>query len=546
MQLDSYLEIFTTMYGWAFANIFGEIIVGTGLVILPFAVIIFNGWRDAREQGMQHAGVLALIERVSTQLIIALFVMSVCFATTPLTSLSNVNLTYTPPTTVFEPSPVAGSRNGGTGSGYDQAMRDASDGSMSNTGNLAFVPPWWYTVMAISSGVNNAFRNGLRNGTSDIRMVEDMARHSTIEDPKVLNSVQRFYSECFVPARSKYLAMNKADISPAGAALVDPTNKPYGPGDVDWMGSQLFRTEDGFYSAMRSSNPVPGFAIDFSRDTDYYNPASPTADPPSGQVNPEWGRPTCKQWWEDSDKGVRKQMVSHSSISQKLLDAAGSAMTWSSDDQRLDSFAKLAQAKANPNFVDQDKITGTEYDTTTKIGRILASGATTVGVGMTAMLAGLEVVPLMTSLPMIQALVLMGIYMFLPLITFLSGFNLRIMFYGAVAIFTVKMWAAMWFISQWIDARMINAMYPGAQGNVFLQEITHLTSGAIPQGYKRMLLNILMMTLFIGLPIIWTAMMAWIGVNIGAGITNLTASASDTAKQSASKTGGAGTKGKIR
>ena len=163
MQLDSYLEIFTTMYGWAFANIFGEIIVGTGLVILPFAVIIFNGWREAREQGMQHAGVLALIERVSTQLIIALFVMSVCFATTPLTSLSNVNLTYSPPTTVFEPSPVNGSRNGGTGSGYDQAMRDASDGSMSNTGNLAYVPPWWYTVMAISSGVNNAFRNGLRN-----------------------------------------------------------------------------------------------------------------------------------------------------------------------------------------------------------------------------------------------------------------------------------------------------------------------------------------------------------------------------------------------
>ena len=212
----------------------------------------------------------------------------------------------------------------------------------------------------------------------------------------------------------------------------------------------------------------------------------------------------------------------------------------------MDSFAKLAQAKANPNFVDQDKITGTEYDTTTKIGRILASGATTIGVGMTAMLAGLEVVPLMTSLPMIQALVLMGMYMFLPLITFLSGFNLRIMFYGAVAIFTVKMWASMWFISQWIDARMINAMYPGAQGNVFLQEITHLTTGAIPQGYKRMLLNILMMTLFIGLPIIWTAMMGWIGINIGNQIDGMMKKSESTSKNSASKSSGTVTGGKIR
>ena len=42
MQLDSYLEIFTTMYGWAFANIIGEIITGTGLVIIPFAIIIFG------------------------------------------------------------------------------------------------------------------------------------------------------------------------------------------------------------------------------------------------------------------------------------------------------------------------------------------------------------------------------------------------------------------------------------------------------------------------------------------------------------------------
>ena len=51
MQLDSYLEIFTTMYGWAFANIFGEIITGTGLVVIPFMLIVFNAWREAKEQG---------------------------------------------------------------------------------------------------------------------------------------------------------------------------------------------------------------------------------------------------------------------------------------------------------------------------------------------------------------------------------------------------------------------------------------------------------------------------------------------------------------
>lgn len=33
-----------------------------------------------------------------------------------------------------------------------------------------------------------------------------------------------------------------------------------------------------------------------------------------------------------------------------------------------------------------------------------------------------------TALPMMQALMLMGIYMFLPLVVFLSGFDLRAMF----------------------------------------------------------------------------------------------------------------------
>lgn len=75
------------MYGWAFANIIGEVITGTGLVIVPFAVILFNAWRDAKEQGLESAGVLPLLESVGTKIIVALFVMSLCFATTPITSL---------------------------------------------------------------------------------------------------------------------------------------------------------------------------------------------------------------------------------------------------------------------------------------------------------------------------------------------------------------------------------------------------------------------------------------------------------------------------
>jgi|APMI01.1.fsa_nt_gi hypothetical protein len=546
MQLDSYLEIFTTMYGWAFANIIGEVITGTGLVIIPFAIIIFQSWREAKEQGLESSGVLALLERAMTRLIIALFVMSVCFATTPITSLHHTNLAYMPPATPLAPSPVQGSRDGGTGSGFDSAMHDSTDGSMSDTGNLSYVPAWWYTVMAISSGVNNAVRDGLKNSGNSIRMVEDLARTATIEDPKVLGAVQRFYSECFVPARSRYLTLTAGDISPTGHTVIDAANKAYGPTDVDWLGSQLFRTEPGFYAAMRSYNPVPGFAVDFTRDTDYYNPSSGLPPPNPGVINPAWGRPTCKEWWEDSSQGVRQQMISHSSTWQQLLNVGTSAMTWSSDDQRKDSFARLAQAKANPSFVDQDRISGSDYDVMTSIGRIAGGALSTIGVGTTAAVAGVAFTPLITALPMMQALVLMGIYMFLPLVVFLSGFDLRAMFYGAVAIFTVKLWAAMWFIAQWIDARLISAMYPGGQGNALIQELTHLASGSTPQGYKRMILNILLLTLFIGLPIVWTAMMGWVGIRLGSVMDQMVSSTGATANKTASASTSMATRGKVR
>ena len=542
MQLDSYLEIFTTMYGWAFANIMGEIVTGTGLIALPFALIVFNAWRDAKENGTASGGIIEVIEAVTVKLVVAMFVMAVCFATTPATSLLSLNLNYRPNASAAGAAAAQGSLRGGTGSGYDSAMADASDGSMSPSGNLSYVPAWWYTVMAISSGANNAIRNAIRSDTNSIRQVEDMARTATIDDPKLLHDIQRFYSECFVPARSRYLRMAQSDLSGGGAAIL--ANKDYGPTDVDWMGSQLFRKEPGFYDTMRSYNPVPGFAINFARDTDYIQTPAAPGTPEAGYQNPDWGRPTCNEWWDTPTTGVRDELVDHSATWRKLLTTAGNAMTWTSAEARKDAFARLAQTKANPVFVDSDRVLGNDYDKLTTLGRVVTGAVSTFGLAKKALEASIAMVPLLNGLPMLQALVLMGLYMFLPLITFLSGFDLKIMFLGAIGIFTVKFWAVMWFIAQWVDAHLIAALYPGLQGNILVQELTQMTSGTLPSTYKRMLLNVLLMLMFVGLPMLWTAMMAWIGVRVGHGITDLTRSTGQTADSTASASTSIASKGR--
>lgn len=51
MGLDSYLEIFTTMFGWSIANTIVSMLFGTGLVWLPFLFMFFSTWVEAFEVG---------------------------------------------------------------------------------------------------------------------------------------------------------------------------------------------------------------------------------------------------------------------------------------------------------------------------------------------------------------------------------------------------------------------------------------------------------------------------------------------------------------
>jgi hypothetical protein len=500
MQLDSYLEIFTTIYGWAFANLLGEILTKTGIAAIPFALILFNAWRDAKERG-EGQNIISILESISTKLWTAIVVMALCFAATPLASLTRLNLNYTPSATFDDPNPQ----------NVDKQTKDAvltipfgeeALKSFDRSGDISYVPIWWMSIMAVSNGINNAFRAGLANADNDFRRLEDIARTSTIEDPELLKSIQDFYSQCFAPARSKFLRERKISLSPAGQAIISDANKDYGPMDTDWIGSQLYRTEPGYYAEMRSYNPVPGWPIDFSRDVDYIQVPAPEGDPHYGYVNPDWGRPTCKQWWEDEAQGVRAAMIGHSSqwrvMAQQALRMA------SSPDKSKDSVAKLAQTQARPMYVSPDAILGAQHDAGTVTARAIGGLVSTAQTGIMALVTNITVGALHNNAMMAQALILMGLYMFLPLVTVLSGYDLRVFFLGALAIFTVKFWAVMWYVANWLDGRLIKAMY---EGNFNVDYLVQM----LQNGNKRMLLNVMLLTMYIGLPLLWTSMMGFIG-----------------------------------
>ena len=75
MSVDSYLELFTTLFGWAFYGVLWDVLVGTGIVYLPFLGILIDNWRDPAEGG-QFGTVTGLsLRRMEIELFLALFVV---------------------------------------------------------------------------------------------------------------------------------------------------------------------------------------------------------------------------------------------------------------------------------------------------------------------------------------------------------------------------------------------------------------------------------------------------------------------------------------
>jgi len=119
------------------------------------------------------------------------------------------------------------------------------------------IPVWWYAVLSMTSGFNHAVVEGLPNA-ADMRTYEQQARLATIADPRLRQEVSDFFSQCYIPARSKYQAERPA------TAAIDALLTTYGPDDPDWMGSHVYLSTPGYYDTLRATTQISGWA---------YNPA---------------------------------------------------------------------------------------------------------------------------------------------------------------------------------------------------------------------------------------------------------------------------------
>jgi len=85
-----------------------------------------------------------------------------------------------------------------------------------------------------------------------------------------------------------------------------------------------------------------------------------------------------------------------------------------------------------------------------------------------------------------------------------------------------------------VDQNLILSMYPDV--NVFLQ----IFANPGEHDAKRMLLNMITTSLYLGLPLLWSGMMAWAGVKVGRAIESATSPLKAPAQEAGNQGGSLG------
>jgi len=166
-------------------------------------------------------------------------------------------------------------------------------------------------------------------------------------------------------------------------------------------------------------------------------------------------------------------------------------------EQQQDAVARTVLNNAPPVWSSNDLVAN-NTGTTGLLGtaeNLVKGGLAAGGVLTASALFSVTMTAVLQALPMVQALLLLGVYALLPLVVVLSRYSLSMMVIGAMAIFTVKFWSVLWYLAMWVDQNLIQSMYPDV--NVFLQ----IFANPGEHDTKRMLLNMITTSLYLGLPL---------------------------------------------
>ena len=479
MAVDSTLELYTTLFGWLFYNSIWDVLVATGIVFLPFLGILLDTIiRSYAGEDAEEAGNTTL-RIVEVEFFVAFFVILI--AAVPAIPLNAVDLSFTPRAMIGTAAqPVAT---------VNDSQTTYGSGISFNAAPVAVeVPAFWFAVMSFSSGFNRAVMDDVPL-TLNFRGYVDELRDASVADPGLRHEIYDFFRDCFIEARSKYLSER-----PASAAITDLLAR-YGDSDPDWIGSHVYQETPGYYGDIRADKVREGYPWSSLRDVEW-----------DITNHPLYGKPFCTEWWQ----GIRQAVLSE--LDDLDLLSAAAEPGWDPT-HRQDSIIQIALLNSPPRWTTRgyDFAYGNQVGTNSSDSGVLASvqntaqqGLALYGLVKTSISFAAYLRVFLEAAPMIQSLVLMGLYTLLPFFILISRYKFSLLILGALVLFSVKLWTVLWYFSWWVDQNLIRAFYPdpGSLTILFNIDVT----------LKRIILNLLTGGLYLILPLLMSVYLGLAGI----------------------------------
>lgn len=490
MTANSYFEYVLTLLGWLVNNGVWQILSATGLFALPLLVKLIALWLKARGQGADEGNVARLLVTwMEHSLYSALLV--IFFAGVPFLSIDINTITYDSQRTrqcgysVVQPGD----------SGYAPLINELG-------GQSASVPVWWYFMHALGKGVTSA-AVAVLPCKPDLRQLRFDVQHTRLADPALAQELQDFIVDCYAPSRAR-LKRQASEISEEQSR------------DVDWAGSPFFLFTPGYYDHDHASSPRAAWPYDASRDDGLRD---------TGQG----GYPTCKEWWADSDTGLKTRLLKqvHFSVWLQLQKLGQSKADY--EQAVLRSLASPRNMQVSQGGLVYNGFGGNAGD------KLIASQALSrlsslisTGLSSYALFPAFDSVR--QALPMVQAFLEMALVICIPLILLFSAWDLKTLItlsFMHFALFFLSFW---WELARWLDTWLLQMIYISDTHSYFNIYGLQNTSDDL-------IVNIVMGVMFVILPAFWLSALAWAGVKIGGGVAGIMSSAVGDVKNAGAQLG---------
>ena len=502
MGVSSYLEFLTVLFGWVMYDRLWAVLNDTGIVYLPFLVILLNSIIDSRKGGDDEgSAAIQSLKKCETDIVVGMVVLFL--AAVPFTEVQLGEMTYVRPTldcaverrinAGTEPAEVDGTA---TGTEYDAALATIG-------GEVGRIPIWWGMVHVVSKAVVGGSVAAIPC-TNNVASVSMRLGDDTIDEPELLHELADFRLDCHQPALA-CLAQNCRTGRQTDAA---PTK--------DYIGSEWFLTQPGYYDRLQSRKARPAWSLNADRDRDLGGGA----------------HPRCNEWWRDGTNGLRGRLLASIEIETRdelvydaeavLREENPSASTAELEDMLLRRYLAVSNGISSGGLSYEPSVGETFREQNSAVIGVMAAGMDVVedvlsttmaaaGLLLKAPGAAAEGMAIREGMPIFLSLLLMIFVIVLPFLMVFSRYDPGILLTLTLVFFALQFVYVLWGVAFWVDQHLYGAL-TGERGSP--------KANALQLGVMIWIQRLL----YLVFPMVWVAALGWIGVRASDAFTHGVAS----------------------